>query len=228
MSEPLIRRCFAEFLSTFCLILLGCGAMVVDSQTGMLGHVGVAIAWGLVVMVMIYAVGGVSGAHMNPAVTITFATQKRLPVRDMLAYVPSQCFGAFCGALAIRAIMGIDQSMLGATSVQLNLGLSAGLVIEFVLTAILMFVVLGVSTGAKEETITAGIAVGGTIALEAMVAGPLTKASMNPARSFGPAVASGDISELWIYVVGPIAGAIVGGTASYLIRASDHRIVDEA
>ena len=207
MNQPLVRRCLAEVISTFCLVLIGCGAMAVNSRTGLLTHVGVATVWGLVVMVMIYAVGSVSGAHMNPAVTIAFASQRRMPVKDALAYIPAQCAGALCGAAAIRAVLGVDDSMLGATSVQLDLTLMAGVVIEFVLTAILMFVVMGVSTGAKEETITAGLAVGATIAIEAFVAGPLTKASMNPARSLGPAVVSGDISQLWIYIVGPIAGA---------------------
>ena len=219
MNESLLRRCFAEFLSTFCLVLFGCGAMAVDSRTQALTHVGVAIAWGLVVMVMIYAVGGISGAHMNPAVTIAFAMMRRLPLKDAFGYVPAQCLGALAGAFAIRAVLGVDQSMLGSTWVQLDLGLAAGLAIEFVLTATLMFIVMGVSTGAKEETITAALAVGSTIALAAMVAGPLTKASMNPARSLGPAVAAGDISELWLYWVGPIAGAIAGALAAHVLHA---------
>ena len=227
MNESLTRRCIAEFLSTFCLVLLGCGAMAVDSRTQALTHVGVAIAWGLVVMVMIYAVGGISGAHMNPAVTIGFTTLGRLPVKDALGYVPAQCLGALAGALAIRAVLGVDQSMLGSTNVQLDLGLTAGLVIEFGLTFILMFVVIGVSTGAKEETITAALAVGSTIALAAMVAGPLTKASMNPARSLGPAVIAGDISELWLYCVGPIAGAIAGGITTQVLHAGRNQTIDD-
>ncbi len=210
MSVSLPKRCLAEIFSTFCLVLIGCGAMAVDSQTGALTHVGVATSWGLVVMVMIYAVGRISGAHMNPAVTIAFTAGRRLPVTDMAGYIVAQCSGALAAALAIRAVLGVDDAMLGATSVQLELGLLVGLAIEFLMTAILMFVVMGVSTGAKEESLTAGIAVGATIAMEAFVAGPLTKASMNPARSLGPAVASGDVSELWIYIVGPIAGALVG------------------
>jgi MIP family channel proteins len=192
--------------------------MAVNSRTGLLTHVGVATVWGLVVMVMIYAVGSVSGAHMNPAVTIAFASQRRMPVKDALAYIPAQCAGAICGAAAIRAVLGVDDSMLGATSVQLDLTPVAGVAIEFVMTAILMFVVMGVSTGAKEETITAGLAVGATIAIEAFVAGPLTKASMNPARSLGPAVVSGDISQLWIYIVGPIAGALAGAVLYRLVK----------
>ena len=227
MNESLTRRCLAEFLSTFCLVLLGCGAMAVDSRTQTLTHVGVAIAWGLVVMVMIYAVGGISGAHMNPAVTIGFTALGRLPVKDALGYVPAQCLGALAGALAIRAVLGVDQSMLGSTNVQLDLGLTAGLIIEFGLTFILMFVVIGVSTGAKEETITAALAVGSTIALAAMVAGPLTKASMNPARSLGPAVIAGDVSELWLYCVGPIAGAIVGGIAAQALHAGRSQTIDD-
>jgi MIP family channel proteins len=218
MSISLPKRCLAEVLSTFVLVLIGCGAMAVDSRTGALTHVGVATCWGLVVMVMIYAVGRISGAHMNPAVTIAFAAQKRLPMIDMAGYIVAQCLGALGAAYAIRAILGVDESMLGATSVQLELGANAGLAIEFVLTAILMFVVMGVSTGAKEESLTAGIAVGSTIAMEAFAFGPLTKASMNPARSLGPAVASGDVSQLWIYIVAPIAGALVGAVLYQVVR----------
>jgi len=228
MNESITRRCFAEFLGTFCLVLLGCGAMAVDARTQMLTHVGVAIAWGLVVMVMIYAVGSISGAHMNPAVTIGFSALGRLPVRDALFYLPAQCLGALAGAAAIRAVLGVDEAMLGSTNVQLGLAPMAGLVIEFGLTFILMFVVVGVSTGAKEETITAAIAVGSTIALAAMVAGPLTKASMNPARSLGPAVIAGDMSELWLYCVGPISGAIAGAFAAQALHAGRDQTVDEA
>ena len=220
MSASLSRRCFAEFISTFCLILMGCGAMAVDSRTGSLTHVGVATVWGLVVMVMIYAVGSISGAHMNPAVTIAFAVQRRMPVRDAVVYIPAQCAGALCAALAIRSVLGLDSSMLGATSVQLDLSPLSGVAIEAMMTTILMFVVMGVSTGAMEESVTAGLAVGATIAIEAFVAGPLTKASMNPARSFGPAVASSDVSELWIYFVGPIAGALIGAALYGLTQES--------
>jgi len=220
MPASLSRRCLAEFISTFCLVLMGCGAMAVDSRTGSLTHVGVATVWGLVVLVMIYAVGSISGAHMNPAVTIAFAVQRRMPVRDAVVYIPAQCAGALCAALAIRSVLGLDSSMLGATSVQLDLSPLSGVAIEAMMTAILMFVVMGVSTGAMEESVTAGLAVGATIAIEAFVAGPLTKASMNPARSFGPAVASSDVSELWIYIVGPIAGALIGAALYGLTQES--------
>ncbi len=219
MQTPLPTRCLAEFLSTFCLVVIGCGAIAVDSRTGALTHIGVATVWGLIVMTMIYAVGGVSGAHMNPAVTIAFSALGKLPVKDALAYVPVQCAGALLGALAIRSVLGLDESLLGATTVKTGLTPIAGMAIEAMMTAILMFVVMGVSTGAKEETITAGIAVGATIAMEAFVAGPLTAASMNPARSIGPALASGHLTDLWVYIVGPLVGALIGGCLRQALHA---------
>lgn len=217
MNTPLLRRCLAEFISSFFLILIGCGAMVVDFQTGALTHVGVATVWGLIVMVMIYAVGPISGAHMNPAVTIAFTVARRLPLRDCLAYVPVQCAGALAAAIALRSVLGLDESLLGTTLIGNGLSPEAGFAVEAMMTTILMFVVMGVSTGAKEESVTAGIAVGSTIAMEAFVAGPLTKASMNPARSIGPAIASGMTDHLWIYITAPIVGALIGCLLHHLI-----------
>ncbi|QDT06559.1 Aquaporin Z 2 [Rubripirellula lacrimiformis] len=219
MQSPLPTRCLAEFLSTFFLIVIGCGAIAVDVRTEALTHVGVAIVWGLIVLTMIYAVGSVSGAHMNPAVTIAFACFRKLPFKDAAAYVPVQCLGAFAGAIAIRAVLGLDEGLLGATTVKTGLTPMAGMAIEAMMTGILMFVVMGVSTGAKEESITAGIAVGSTIAMEAFVAGPLTAASMNPARSLGPALASGHLTDLWVYIVGPILGALIGGSLRICLKA---------
>ncbi|TWU60365.1 Aquaporin Z 2 [Rubripirellula tenax] len=220
MLTPLPTRCLSEFLSTFFLVVIGCGAIAVDVRTGALTHVGVATVWGLIVMTMIYAVGGVSGAHMNPAVTIAFTCFKKLPIKDAVAYVPAQCGGALLGALAIRSVLGLDESLLGATTVKAGLTPIAGFAVEAMMTAILMFVVMGVSTGAKEESITAGIAVGATIAMEAFVAGPLTAASMNPARSIGPAIASGHLENLWVYIAGPIVGALVGGILRRVLSPS--------
>lgn len=227
MKSPLWRRCIAEFLSTFCLILIGCGAMVVDFQTAALTHVGVAIVWGLIVMVMIYAVGSVSGAHMNPAVTIAFTAARRLPTRDCLAYVPVQCAGALAGALSLRWVLGLDDSFLGTTAIGNDLTTGAGFAVETMMTGMLMFVVLGVSTGAKEETITAALAVGSTIAMQAFVAGPLTKASMNPARSIGPAIASGKLDDLWVYIVAPVAGALIGLVLHCVVVGPDMDRPDE-
>ena len=214
------QRSLAEFFSTFCLVLLGCGAMVVNAKTHELTHVGVASVWGLVVMIMIYAVGRVSGAHMNPAVTIAFVSLGKMNPLDAGAYIFAQCFGAIAASLSISAVLGNEVGFVGATTSSVPMG--SALLIEFMMTAILMFVVMGISTGAKEESVTAGVAVGATIGIEAMVAGPLTKASMNPARSLGPALVaaseSGAQQQLWIYFVAPIAGAIAGGYLHRLIH----------
>lgn len=208
MSLPLPKRFLSELLGTYCLILLGCGAMAVDAETSALTHVGIAITWGLVVMVMIFATGRLSGAHMNPAVTVAFTVQGKLPAVDCLVYVIAQCVGATAAAASILAVVGMNEASLGATTTELPF--ASAVAVEFVMTAILMMVVMGVSTGAKEESVTAAIAVGATILMEAMVAGPLTKASMNPARSLGPAVASGELQQLPIYLVGPFLGALTG------------------
>ncbi len=205
------QRLVAEFVSTFCLVLIGCGAMVVDAKTEALTHVGVATVWGLVVMVMVYAVGRVSGAHMNPAVTISLTAIGRFPVKDCVSYVAVQCFGSCAAAVALVAVLGNELANVGATTSSISI--DGALMTEAMMTAILMFVVLCVSTGAKEEAFTAGLAVGATIGMEAFVAGPLTKASMNPARSLGPALAaaaSEPRSQLWIYLVAPIVGALIG------------------
>ena len=196
--------------------------MVVNAKTDALTHVGVATVWGLVVMVMIYAVGRVSGAHMNPAVTIAFTALGKMKPTDMIAYIIAQCSGATVAAFALSAVLGNELGFVGATTSVVATGSALG--IEFMMTAILMFVVMGVSTGAKEESVTAGLAVGSTIAMEAFVAGPLTKASMNPARSIGPAIAaaaeSGALTQLWIYIVAPIAGALCGAFLYMLLQPS--------
>ncbi|KAA5540043.1 aquaporin [Roseiconus nitratireducens] len=208
MALSLSKRFIAEVVGTYALVLFGCGAMAVDADTGVLTHVGVALTWGLVVMVMIFSIGKLSGAHMNPAVSIAFTVHGRLPGKDCFAYVIAQCIGAIAAAASIRAVVGINQADLGATTTDLHY--AAGLGVEFMMSAALMMVVMGVSTGAKEESITAAIAVGATIAMEAMVAGPLTKASMNPARSLGPALVSGVWDHFTLYLAGPIFGAIAG------------------
>lgn len=219
MQISLIRRCFAEFIGTFCLVLIGCGAMAVEARTGLLTHVGVATVWGLVVMTMVYAIGDLSGAHINPAVSLAFAAVGRLSFLDAFCYGAMQCAGAIAGAASIRAVLGVDDSLLGATVTELPPG--SALAVELMMTAILMFVVMGVSTGAKEKSITAGLAVGATIAMEAFVAGPLTRASMNPARSLGPALMSNHLDQLWIYWIAPPVGALAGGFIYVALRPNE-------
>jgi len=201
----MVRKCAAEAIGTFALVFAGTGAVVADRVSGgQVTHVGVAITWGLVVMAMAYALGDVSGAHLNPAVTLGFWLSKRLPGRCVGTYVLSQAAGAFAASGLLRVIFG-DVAFLGAT-------LPAGswwqsFVLEIVLTAGLMFVILCVSTGPKEVGVMAGIAVGGVVGLEAMFAGPICGASMNPIRSMAPAVVSGHLDFLWIYLSAPVIGA---------------------
>jgi aquaporin NIP len=199
------KKCFAEFLGTFALVFAGTGAIVInDVSGGSVTHVGIALTFGLVILAMIYAVGDISGAHFNPAVTAAFWLSGRFPGRSVLPYIASQCLGAVTASVLMRLLFSAH-STLGAT-------LPAGsemqsFILEFILTFLLMFVILNVSTGAKEKGITAGIAVGAVIALEALFAGKICGASMNPARSLAPALVSGHLEHLWIYLVAPALGS---------------------
>lgn len=213
-----MKRLFAEFLGTFGLVFAGAGAIVINAQTGAITHPGIAITFGLVVMAMIYCFGDVSGAHLNPAVTTAFAAAKRFPWREVPGYIAAQTMGAF-GAVGLLRLLFPADGKLGAT---LPLGTpEQSFVLEIVLTFFLMLVVLSVSTGSKEKGITAGIAIGGVIALEAMFAGPICGASMNPVRSLAPAVISGHLEHFWIYLAGPLIGALLAVPACCGVRDRD-------
>lgn len=211
-----MKKYVAESIGTFVLVFAGTGAIVIDETSGgAITHVGVALTFGLVVLAMIYTLGDISGAHLNPAVSTGFWISRRLPGREVLPYVASQCGGALAASGTLRLLFP-QNSMLGATQ-------PAGpafqsFVLELLLSAILMFVILGVSTGAREKGITAGIVVGAVIGLEAMFAGPICGASMNPARSLAPALISGHPQYLWIYLAAPVLGAVVGVLGCRCVR----------
>jgi aquaporin NIP len=211
------RRAAAEGIAAFVLVFAGCGAIIADAQyEGSLGTVGIALVFGLVIMVMVYATGHLSGAHINPAVTIAFTLSRHFPAREALAYIVAQCVGAIGAALVLLAVWPSKPADLGATLP--SVGAGSALAYEAILTAFLMFVIMAVATDTRAVGAAAAIAIGGTIGFDALFGGPVTGASMNPARSFGPALVSGTWTDFWVYVAGPVVGAGVGALAYQLVR----------
>lgn len=199
------RKLASELFGTFALVFSGTGAIVINEVTGgSVTHVGIAFTFGLIVLALIYALGDISGCHLNPAVTIGFWVARRFEGRLVAPYIASQCLGALVASLVLRLMFPYSAS-LGAT--QPAGPVIQSVVLEVLLTMILMFVILNVSTGSKEKGVLAGVAVGSVIALEALFAGPISGASMNPARSLGPAIVSLNLAGLWIYLAAPVAGA---------------------
>jgi aquaporin NIP len=210
------KRFISEIIGTFALVFCGTGAMVINDFTGgTVTHVGVAITFGLIVMGMIYAFGDISGAHMNPAVTIGFAYAKKFPWKEVPLYVLAQLIGAFV-ASGLLLYLFPDSQTLGATLPQLSA--FKVFIFEIILSFFLMVVIINVSTGSKEIGSVAGIAIGSVVLLEAMFAGPITGASMNPARSIAPAVISGNIADLWIYIFAPIVGCLLAVISCKLVK----------
>jgi aquaporin NIP len=215
----LARRSLAEGLAAFALVFAGCGAIVADHRyDASLGTVGVALVFGLVIMVMVYATGHLSGAHINPAVTFAFTLTRHFSPRDALAYVAAQLAGAALGAVVLLVVWTDKPAHLGATTPTVSVG--SAFVYELLLTAFLMFVIMAVATDTRAVGAAAAIAIGGTVGLDALFGGPVTGASMNPARSFGPALVSGEWRDFWVYVLGPAAGAAVGALAYQVVRGA--------
>jgi len=209
------RSLVAEAIGTFALVFAGCGAIMVDQKTHQLGHVGVAISFGLVILFGIYAVGHVSGAHFNPSVTFAFALSRHFPWSRAVGYWGAQLAGALAAAALLRASLG-NRADVGATLPSGSQG--QAFLWEMLLTFFLMFVIMAVATDTRAVGEAAAIAIGGTVALDAMFGGPITGASMNPARSIGPALVSGNLHALWLYVVAPIVGASLAALAYQFVR----------
>lgn len=217
-----MRRYLAEFIGTFALIFCGTGAIIIDQESGgAITHAGIAATFGLIVAAMIYTLGDISGAHLNPAVTIAFWVARAFPAKEILPYILSQAAGAFAASFTLKLLFPANM-YLGAT-------LPAGsemqsLVLEFILTFLLMFTILHVAKGSKEQGMFAGLAIGSVVLLEAMFAGPICGASMNPIRSISPAIASGHTEHLWIYLAGPIAGAMLAVLVWNILKPKNETI----
>ncbi len=215
-----MKKYIAECIGTFAIVFCGTGAIIINQETnGTVTHIGIAITFGLIVMAMIYALGNISGAHFNPAVTIAFAIAKKFEFKEILPYILSQLAGAVLASFTLKFLFPLNQ-FLGST-------IPAGsdmqsLVLEFILTFFLMLVILIVAHGSKEQRMFAGLAIGSVILLEALFAGPICGASMNPARSIAPALVSGNLQHLWLYILAPISGAIASvGLWKYLKSSID-------
>jgi aquaporin Z len=224
--RPSGRPLVAEAFGTFALVFAGTGAIVIDDVSGgAVGHLGVALTFGCVVMAMIHALGDVSGAHINPAVTLGFVAAGRFPARRAAGYVASQCAGALAASLALAALFPAHAG-LGATRPAGPAAQSFAL--EVLLTALLMLVILRVSSGAREKGLLAGAAIGAVVGMEALFAGPVSGASMNPARSLAPALVSGRLADLWIYLAAPALGALLAVPACRLVGADGCCGADDA
>ena len=215
-----LKKYAAEFIGTFALVFVGTGAIIInDLSGGMVTHLGAGLVFGLIIMTMIYALGDISGAHFNPAVSFGFWLAKRLPSKELLPFVISQILGAITASLILKSLFPHHKT-LGATMPKL-VSSSGDFILETILTFFLMFVIIHVAQGSKEKGLMAGVAIGGMVALEAIFAGPITGASMNPVRSFAPAIVSGRLDYLWIYITAPFLGSAMAIGSCCLLRTEN-------
>ncbi|HRG53960.1 MAG TPA: aquaporin [Bacteroidia bacterium] len=211
-----MNKYLAEVIGTFALVFCGTGAIIINQETaGVITHAGVAITFGLIVAAMIYTLGDISGAHLNPAVSIAFCIAKVFPVKELVPYIISQAIGAFIASLTLHCLFPANTT-LGST---LPSGTALqSFILEFILTFILMLVIMRVAKGSKEQGLFAGTAIGSVVLLEAMFAGPICGASMNPIRSLAPAIVSGNTQSLWVYILAPVLGAILAVYAFIILK----------
>jgi aquaporin NIP len=228
MDRPdLARRALTEALGTFVLVFAGCGAIVTDAHThGGLGGVGVALVFFLVLVALISAGGHVSGAHYNPAVTVALTISRHFPLREAGTYIAAQATGAVGAGLVLLAAWPDKTAHLGATVP--TVGVGTAFLYEALMTAFLVFVVFAVATDTRAVGVVAALAVAATVGCDALFGGPLTGASMNPARSLGPAVASGTWTDFWLYLAAPLLGAVAGGLTYTYVRGSQSAVVPAA
>ncbi|XP_073281271.1 probable aquaporin NIP-type [Primulina huaijiensis] len=215
----MIQKVIAEAIGTYFLIFIGCGSVAVNKIYGSVTFPGICIAWGLTVMIMVYSVGHISGAHFNPAVTITFAIFRHFPYKQVPLYILAQLTGSILASGTLYLVLDVRKEAFFGT-VPVGSGVQS-LVLEFITSFLLMFVISGVATDNRSIGELAGIAIGMTIVVDVLVAGPVSGASMNPARSIGPALIMREFKDLWIYILGPLLGTISGGFAYNLIRFTD-------
>lgn len=212
----LAKRLLSEIIGTYILIFTGCGAVMVNEISGgAIGHLGISLIFGLAVIAIVYALGEISGAHINPAVTLGFWARKEFETKLVLPYIIAQCLGATLASWSLHLILPeavtMGETLPAGTEMQ-------SFVLEVIITFILMFIILQVAIGSKEQGLMAGLAIGLAVALLAGFAGPISGASMNPARSFGPAILAGDLSFMWLYTGGPVIGAGLAAIVSYVFK----------
>jgi aquaporin NIP len=212
----MLKRAVAESIGTFGIVFFGCGAiMVAERFPGMISPAGISVAFGLVVMAMIYTLGHISGAHFNPAVTLAFAITRHFPFRSVLLYWCAQCLGSLVGVSILYLILPYG---VGYGETVPHVPILQAFMWEVILTFTLMFVVMGVAKDSRAVGTLAGLVIGATVSLTAFVGGPITGDSMNPARSLGPAILSGRVDVLWLYILAPMIGAVLGSLTYQWVR----------
>jgi aquaporin NIP len=212
----MLKRCTAEAIGTFGIVFFGCGAiMVAERFPGSISPAGISVVFGLIVTAMIYTLGHISGAHFNPAVTLAFAITRHFPFRSVLLYWVAQCLGSLVGVSLLYFIL---PQGIGYGETVPHVPLLQAFIWEVILTFILMFVVMGVAKDSRAVGTLAGLVIGATVMLTAFVGGPITGDSMNPARSLGPAIVSGRVDVLWLYILAPMVGAVLGALVYQWVR----------